>query len=303
MTDNPTQPIGILRSGCGLWPVIFFLGAVIVLLLGFWVLSWPAPNQNRLAIGEAAKLASLDLQIRPPIELDYMSREKVLDLREEAVFLYPDLLEGEYSPAEAVFGQIEDGLPWWGLDGQFYYLNGEKSVNGPSEEARFILNPYLLVAAEWAGAWDSNVVPEAAILREGFPLHCVPYRLHWEPVNRRVLVRYRQACVSAQDFRSFDLISYNARDLNMNYIYVSYADSRNVSKNPMPETAYKIPHFLHRGGSCGIPGGCNNMSPYTPEIDGLVLGGLPARVVIWLWQENPESVAAPPDLVYEIFFE
>jgi hypothetical protein len=303
MTKDPMRSTKTVRGGCGLLPIIFLLGALVVFLTGIWILTRPGPNPNRLAIGENAKLASVDLVIRPPFELDYYSKEEVLRLRKEAVAVYSGLIEGDYEPSESVFGQIEDGLPWWGIDGQFYYGNGEMSINGPSEEARFILNPYMLIAAESYGMWDPGIIPEQVIHRSDFTLYCEPSWLRWEPVNRRVELTYDADCVSSVDFRYFDLISYNARDMNMNYIYVSYADSTNIFKHPAPETAYKIPHYIHRGGSCGVQGGCNNMSPPTPEIDALELRGLPAQVVIWLWRDAPESVLSPADLVYVIQFQ
>lgn len=280
------------KSDMGLWPVIVILACLAAGLIGFWYVLQPEPNRNALAIGGAARQDGLDVTIQPPLEFDFLSKAEVLKRRVDAVQEYPGLIADEYTPSEAVFGQIVDGLPWWGIMGQFYYGSGEKSIEGASEESRFMLNPYLLVAADFYGRSDQ--LPNA-------PLYCAPSRLHWEPAAANADAYYDGAC-AAQMNGLFDLIVYNARDMNLNYVYVSYADSENVAKSDPPAYAYAIPQFIHQGGSCGYPGGCNNMSPPTPEIDGLALTGLPAKVVTWLWRARPASVAQPPDMVFALYF-
>src|SRR5574341_1889482 len=78
----------------------------------------------------------------------------------------------------------------------------------------------------------------------------------------------------------FDLIAFNARDFNLNYLYVAYDQSQNLYKPDAPTEAFQINPFLHRGGSCGYPGRCNNMSPDTPTISQIEITGLPARAII-----------------------
>ena len=280
------------RRSVGLWLVIVALAGLAVSLLGLWYLLQPAPNRNTLTIGSAAREAGIDIAIQPAIELDFMSKAEVLKLRVEAVQKYPGLIVGEYKPAEAVFGQIVDGRPWWGIVGHFHSGAGEDSIEGPSEESRFILNPYLLVVADFYGRADGQL---------SAPLYCAPRRLHWEPAAALAESDYDSECVAQMDGR-FDLIVYNARDLNLNYIYVRYADSQNVTHWDPPTQAYAIPQFIHQGGSCGYPGGCNNMSPATPEIDSLTVTGLPAKVVAWLWRARPASVEQQPDMVFVLHF-
>ena len=101
---------------------------------------------------------------------------------------------------------------------------------------------------------------------------------------------------------SFSLIAYNARDMNLNYIYLSLKDSRNLFKVNPPDSPCAIPHFIHRGGSCGYPGGCNNASPYTPEISDIEIERLDAQAVIWLWRQKPVSIEQPPDMTFVINF-
>ena len=224
-----------------------------------------------------------------------------MKLRIEAVNRHVELIDGTYRPSEAVFGQIEDNLPWWGIAGIFYYGLGEKSIMGPSEESRFLLNPYLLVGVDLYHNWAH--VSEAQILAPGVSLDCAPTQLSWYPSERRAEVTYSAACVARTNSRYFDLISYNARDMNLNYIYVSYVDSHNISKPDPPAEPYAIPHYIHRGDSCGYPGGCNNMSPPSPVIDGLEITDFPSHVEIWLWQDEPNAISQPPDMKFVIQFQ
>lgn len=283
--------------------LILILGLVAVVALISRIPSQPRPNENSLNIGSTAPSPELDIFIRPPIEFDFMKKEEVLQLRREAVYWYPELIEGEYESADSIFGQIVDGLPWWGIAGQYYYGQGEKSINGPSEESRFILNPFMLIAVDPYVFWEQAGVLEDKALQPGFEFYCEPTRMRWQPQAAYAEVLYSSDCVARLGYRYFDLISYNARDFNLNYIYVSYPDSVNVDKNPKPTDAYAIPHYIHQGSSCGYTGGCNNMSPPSPPIDGLELTGLPAQVVIWLWRESPVSPADIPDMVYVIRFQ
>ena len=286
-------------------------------LLTIWVTYLPKPNRNALAIGKSARAADLDIAIQPPAELDFKSKAEVLESRKAAVLRYPHLISGDYEPSDAVFGQIEDGRPWWGITGHFYLGPGERSIEGPAEEARFLLNPYLLVAVEFDGlfySWDTRRIAEGDLRRPDFPFYCEASQLRWSPREARAEVTYDVSQCLARTNRwttqplglanaFFSLIAYNARDMNLNYIYVSYPDSRNVSKPDAPTSPYANPQYLHRGGSCGYPGGCNNMSPDTPEISWINITELPAQAVVWLWRQRPWFGTQSPDMVFVIHFK
>ena len=150
----------------------------------------PAPG-NRLALGAAAKLELVDLQVLASAELDRLSKADVLRLRRQAVMTQAPLLAADYVPSEAVFGQIVDGAPWWGIEGQFRHGPGPRSIEGPSEESRFILNPFLLVAPEFGGFWPRLNDAEA----RDFPFTCYPHSLVWWPREARAEASYSAACI------------------------------------------------------------------------------------------------------------
>jgi hypothetical protein len=305
------------------WGIIVFpLMLIVALLLAvFWLTRPPAPNQNALAIGKNAARDVVEIVLVAPIELDKRSKADVLKLRRQYVEKYSFLLLNAYQPDEGVFGQIEDGLPWWGMEGQFYWGRGPRSIEGTAEEARFLLNPYLLVAADFQGlflngtpGWNQSKVTEAALNDPGFPFTCMPRALKWFPRSARGEAVYNVSqCMQRMSqwatepltlkHMTFDLIAFNARDLNMNYMAVSFKDSANIEQWERSEAVFQISHFIHRGGSCGYPGDCNNMSPATPEISAYWLTAVPARMHVKLWRNAPKSKDQTADMVFTILFE
>ncbi|MBN1267646.1 MAG: hypothetical protein JXA25_19295 [Anaerolineales bacterium] len=282
------------------WRVLTLLVLILLLVTALIVLKAGRKNRNKLAVGENARVEYVHVEIQPPSELDFKTRDEIYQLRREAVDRYTELISNWYKPSYAVFGLIEDSIPWYGIEGQFYFGQGENSIRGPSEEARYILNPFLLVAAEFNGFWG-QMISEAEL--EGFALYCAPYSLQWRPEESYAEVSYHASCVVMRQKIPLDLIAYNARDFNLNYIYVSFDDSVNIIQQDHPDEAYKNPQYIHHGGNCEYPGGCNNMSPNTPEINDLQVLGFPARVEIWLWEKEPESVDQTPDMRFIIHFQ
>lgn len=208
--------------------------------------------------------------------------------------------------------------------GQFYYGGGEHSIDGPSEESRFLANPFLLVAAEFQGlsiwapgtsgpAWDRGRIRTELLHDPGFPLFCPPERLQWWPRQARAEVtcdvsKYL-AEVSVWTTRplslasaSFDLVAYNVRDMNLNYLFFSVANSENVAPPEPTSSPVLIAQYIHRGDIFGYPGGCSNMSPRVDALCDYRLEGLPARAAIRLWARRPANVASPHDMLFVIQF-
>lgn len=276
-----------------------------------------APAANHLALGRNARVdGSLAMDIHEAVELDGLTRDEILDLRRREVERHPELISDPYSPAETVFGRIVDRKPWWGIAGQFFYGPGAQSTAGPAEESRFVMNPFLPVAAEFLGLsiwssccfeWDTTKVSDDDLRRPDFPFYCQPEVLTWYPAGSRVEVTYRvstflqrlnQWLVTPvpEGHAFFNLITLNARDWGFAYIAVDYGRSHRISHEPPSAAPMRIVHYLHLGGSCGFPGGCNNMSPETPGINDLRVAGLPAEVRLLLWREKPGFEGTTPDL-------
>ncbi|MCE5209083.1 MAG: hypothetical protein LLG42_12340 [Chloroflexi bacterium] len=305
------------------WAAIFIvLILAYLLVVARYINPILAENTNSLAIGQRSIVESLTVPIADSIDLDNMTRDEIYALRQEAIMEYPWLIYTNYEPFKAVFSNISDDLPWWGTAGWYYYGSGDMSADGPSKEALQILNPYLLVSADFSGLsihskatagsfWNESLVTSAALEKDNFPFYVSPENLRWWPERSRVEVTYDLSEYlsalnhwTARSFRvgdaSFDLIAYNARDLNMNYIWVDYTQSLNVTKDILPTEASGISHNLRHSDDCGLAGGCNSVDAVTPEIQGLQVKNLPAKLIIYLWNDRPSSTTDTPDITYVI---
>jgi hypothetical protein len=274
-------------------------------------------NENVLSVGKYARERSR-VEIKPvlPVTLNYLTREEILARRTKEINKYPRLMQTRYTPFHPIWGAIEDGKPWWGLAGAAVFDSGDQSARGMSEESRFIMNPYLLVAANPAstGVWNRSAFTEKEINDPTFPYFWLPESIFIDPVKSLGGVTYNiteyQNKILASGrlkapakIKRFSLVAYNARDLGYKYIWFNEEKSINVTnENPVSEPVF-IKQMLHCGGTCGCSTTCcNNMSPFMREIDRLRLTRTPARAVVYLWKEEPEDVRATPDLTFLLEF-
>jgi hypothetical protein len=271
---------------------------------------------NELSIGKTAKAAApVTIQMNQPIELDFKSRDDVLGMREKEIKKYPQLLGDEYQPGEC-FDLIEDDRPWWGLYGLHVYRQGNHSIDGPSKESEYLLNPYRLVSAEPVniGIFRPNSLTEKQLSTKDFPFEWKSGPVKFDAKNsmaqvtydvtgyHRQLAKWIPSLKGDTVIQDFSLIAYNARDLSLPYMYLDPVKSINVSPWKMRDSV-EIRQMIHCGGSCGYPGGCNNMSPHSVEMDNNHLQKLPARAYLKLWKERPRDVQkAPPDFVMVLDF-
>lgn len=248
-----------------------------------------------LRLGSAGSLGPIDIEIRPMAELDLLTRKEVLAKRKEALVQVRDLFdESEYRPAPSVFAQIEDGAPWWGIDGIYRFGPGVSSISGPAEESRWLLNPFLVVGVQESNAWVQPWVPSGSWQPE-------LVGIRWHPRERLVRIDYDLSNHVAMKTEvqsakiELGLATMNAQDFGMRFIQLDLERSQGVVLASPERNGLR--QYLHRGGSCGFAGGCNNGSPGTPELD-FELTEVPAVIYGRLWAEPSE--AADADLDFEI---
>lgn len=273
-------------------------------------------NSNRLAVGREAKTNKIvEVQLNFPVQFNYKSKSEILEMRSNELRKHPELIHGTYSPYEPIW-QMEDGKPWWGTAGAAVFDSGERSMEGPAEESRFVMNPFMLVGANSGSTliWRSHLFTERQLNDPAFPYFWLPESLQIDPPQSFALLRYNISGFQRKIVNSgllkapvnvmkFSLVAYNARDFGYNFIYFDEAKSINViNENPTRE-AVKINQYIHCGGTCGCASTCcNNMSPFTREIDRLQLQKLPARAVVCLWKESPKDVEQRPDMYFLLEF-
>lgn len=293
-----------------------FLSTLILLQLILTALL-PAARANELALGRSAK--KTDLLMIPNVGLakfNGISNEQLYKARSDAVYKYKSLLFDTYEPSDMIFGMCESKKPWWGVWGMHLHRQGMRSIEGPSKESAYILNPFRLVSAEAnnVGLWNAKEVskedlanPEFPFLWESGPVFFNASRKAaqvWYLVSKynESLIKYRSKMrVPIAAVTGFSLICYNARDFGYRYIYMDPRKSFGIKR--WPAQAVQIRQFLHCGGSCGYPGGCNNMSPHIVELDENKLTQLPARAHLKLWKEEPDTVSQDPDFTFIIDFK
>ena len=273
----------------------------------------PVSAQNAVAIGKAAKVSgTVQVPVNYPADFNWKTSDDIMKMRKRAVMANKALLQdGEYVPSLEVFGALEDRKPWWGLAGACVFGPGMNSIQGLSEESRFILNPWLLVAlnSNARNIWYKSKITKADIQNPHFPFQWMPESIRWAPKQSKIHVVYdvskwgRDVAATGKAVDNanlavtqFSLVAYNAKDFGFNYVQLDNKASQNVVNDHKTEFPTQIRQFIHCGGTCHYPGGCNNMSPFTPQIDRMRFTKLPARAVVGLWQQSPAHFGDPPDL-------
>ncbi|GEM_PF-3585286 len=262
-----------------------------------------APPASGVSSADGNSGGYVEIPINPMIELDFKKKSEIYSIRKGYVMRYPGLAPDNYEPSDAVFGQIEDGKPWWGILGLSYYGPGDNSIKGEAEESRFIVNPFIMIAIQEPSALKVNsatLKPKAIYPR--------PKRLYWKSDRTFGKVAYnvsndlhdREEYLYPKDYlRKYFICTYNARDFGFNYLYLDRKASKNVEFADNGERPVSAVQYIHCGGSCGYQGGCNNASPDQAELY-IIPKKLPAVLYVKLWRSMPENVLDKADMVFEI---
>lgn len=96
----------------------------------------------------------------------------------------------------------------------------------------------------------------------------------------------------------------NARDMGYPFVLFNSKQSTNIKKLEIKSPlGIKTIEFYHVGRSCGVSGGCNNLSPFQGTFGNYFIDKLPARAEFKLWHQKPAKFGDPADITYKIFFE
>ena len=246
------------------------------------------------------RLLSGTVALQPLAEYDGLSKETIMNQRKAILEEY----NISYEPRDMIW-QIEDGKPWWGVEGQFCEGDGEVSIKGPSEESRFINNPLLLLGIDEGTAYIMGptcfpVYPQPVLLNFSEERGVVVYNLtHYKKQKAQIPIGSK---LYDPDNLKFDVIGLNARDLGYDYTHASFSEGvRDAPEGKLSKEVVRFRDYIHLGGSCGHPEKCNNMSPYQPE-KVFIVSALPSKATFKLWGDLPDSPSAEPDFIFVIKF-
>ncbi len=241
-----------------------------------------------------------------------LSKEEIYKLRKRqvarSIFNPPN-----YRPKEEVFGRIQTGKPWWGLKqricAEFTNPNFDRT-SGPSALSKYIQNPNVLIGVDYpfcirkesdeigyCNSWTSKLLPSGFTYYKDKNLIVAKYKIMPEVLKSRINLGRKPKPYF------MTLNGLNARDLGYNYVYaISKRNIRMTGYNNIAKEIYTFKDFIHVGTSCGVQGGCNNISPHQNELD-FAITALPAQITLKLWKKKPFIYTQKADMYYTIMFE
>lgn len=246
----------------------------------------------------------ISIPVNQPISFNHMTREQIYNIRKKVV-ANSIFKNQDYQPSDAVFGRIQDFKPWISIDSCFE--NGHAKITGPSEEARFIMNPTVLVAIEYVYCSECDLNnPKPAIQ---------PTSIKYSKNKKEIVVTYNKLEEDTlNDNTVYSFRGLNAIDLGYKYVYIDKTKSTYDlifadKDSNLSTTYYTFTDFIHNGFSCRVPGGCNNGSPYQPMVDfeNSHISGTPYKknkeIYIKFWKLPPNTLQDEPDIVERIIIE
>ncbi|MDR2337742.1 MAG: hypothetical protein LBE20_03720 [Deltaproteobacteria bacterium] len=272
----------------------------------------------------------VNIKLNPPTEFDFKTREEIFAVRLSTIEQYPQiigdkhkvtvfdkypltifntkLINEKYKISSSVFKHVIDNKPWWGLQGLNcleYKGVGVSGVAGLSEESRFINNPFLLIDLD-TNAYYANR-ETVAECDESYPQ---PTSLIYD-TQERIFTAYYDVSTYYNKIiqltqrrtpQKFLFGGRNAIDFGFQYGFLSQQENINFDepKNISTEV-YQFQDFIHVGGSCRYPGGCNNGSPLQTFLN-FTFQNLPAFAEFKLWKKLPSSPSTPADVTVKMYF-
>ena len=292
-------------------------------------------NTNGALLAEPQAFDHIDFAVQRPLPLGGKTKAEVLALRRKSIREIFGMDALGYKPYVPVFNQIVDGKPWWGIRGIYCYWpeanvppgsfcakRDDLNIEGASRLSRSILNPLLLIdvdsidfvnfhydGKEYQSHPDSRA-------EENVPSgYYGPHLLRWWPGERRMEAHYD----TSERFRSLMAVKdtdpsmsrylvmglhvINARDFGFNWMYIDLSKSEKIYQSVHVAMPFQLQDFIHCGSSCGYPGGCNNVSPTTQELNWVLAQAIPAKIHALLWQDKPASLDTRPDMTFDIYIE
>ena len=228
--------------------------------------------------------SDVDVDVNYPVSLSYKSKEGIYALRKKYVQKSIFNIQN-YQPSDEV---------------------KLAKVEGASEEARFLVNPTMLVAIEYPFLWSDTDNSEFC---NSSVNQLIPTRISYSKSKNEITVNYAKLPFSANEPYFYDFNGVNANDLGYKYVYVDLSKSTfkprfTNSSNNVSTRVQEFQNFIHLGSSCRHEGGCNNGSPRQPNLEfNMNQGEGRGEIYIKLWRTKPASEKQEADITEKIVIE
>jgi len=265
-------------------------------------------SSNNLRLGKNALVKNIiDIPLNEPVNINFLEREEIYEIREKYVNQHHDLLEKDYLPYAPVWRFISNKKPWWSIKGAYCYGYGNGSIIGETDATRYIANPFLLLAVDDAFS--------LAMKRRSFiPVYPRPKSLRWDALYAQAVAVYDMSRYFEErghmpfDIRNtfYTLVNFNARDFGYKFIFCPLEKCRGITPHGQAtlfEEPTKLKNILIDGKSCQYPGGCNEVAPVQPELYYQVSFDSESILYCKLWKQKPKDVQQQADFIYIIKFE
>lgn len=255
----------------------------------------------------------ISFKIYRPENFNDKTKQDIYDIRKMNVGnspLYPEY----YEPSDAVFGQIVSSKPWYGKYNRPCDSGVSNITRGESLLSTIVNNPNALISPfPYANTPDLSL--ESDYCKSSDSMLFVPSKIEYTPAQKKLEITYpiNDIIIGNNQYNkttSLLLTALNARDAGYNYItatdiqggffYDSSWDNRPYDN--IMKIVYNFHDYIHLGTSCGLPGGCNNISPWQEALS-FELSARPARIKLKLWKKEPASRNSTPDLYCNLIFE
>jgi hypothetical protein len=248
-------------------------------------------NHNRLALGSKALVTKKLISLNTPLKLP-PNKEEILKIRENTIFENADLIIPPYKPSWAVFGRINDSIPFLSTKSVLQTNVNDINLEESSFESYSIVNPYLLLEPVWKGLNNPNQIrPEISKL-EYYPADkkisvTVELKSFFKGINLPVDDNFEQIIPYPINF---SINGYNARDLGLNkLIYISSASS-NINSGNNQDIEVQLTEYIGLNKViCNDDLGCNHRINGSKILESFKISALPATAVFILSRLNDSS--------------
>lgn len=260
----------------------------------------------------------ISFAVYPPENFNDKTKQDIYDMRKRNVGNSP-LYPRNYEPSEEVFGQIVSSKPWRGKYSAPCESEAANTSRGEALLSPIVNNPNALIAP-FALAITSNRSLDSDYCKAHDSILFNPRKIEYNAAKKLLEITYPidDIVIGKNQYEQkiwLLLTALNARDAGYNYIaatdiqggffYDSTWDNYSQTYKPydnIMKIVYNFHDYIHLGTSCGLSGGCNNISPRQAPME-FALSERNAKVMLKLWKKQPSSRNSAPDLYCNLIFE